>query len=171
MAEENRGQKTLHQVGEYFDKNDIKPPIDDPEKITLQSAQDNIKHVNRYFKSGAYDFEILLVLLFPAITIILFLILQKREATVQAEMEKVSDKDLDFIEMVRLQKGLEEFDRDFLMQLSFENSIKPVYQIFIDKQIFEKIESVQIEKLTEKGEMSDSNKRIRYLRKLKLKLF
>ncbi|MEW6711310.1 MAG: hypothetical protein AB1403_15890 [Candidatus Riflebacteria bacterium] len=171
MAEENRGQKTLHKVGEYFDKNDIKPPIDDPEKITLQSAQENIKYVNRYFKSGAYDFEILLVLLFPAIAIILFLILQKREAAVQAEIERVSEKDMDFIEMVRLQKGLEEFDRDFLLQLSFENAIKPVYQIFIDKQIFEKVESFQMEKLAEMGEKVDSNKRIRYLRKLKLKLF
>ncbi|GEM_PF-928055 len=171
MAEENRGQKTLHRVGEYFDKNDIKPPIDNPEKITLQSAQENIKYVNRYFNSGAYDFEILLVLLFPAITIILFLLLQKREASVQAAMEKVSDKDMDFIEMVRMQKGLEEFDRDFLMQLSFENSIKPIYQVFIDKQVFEKIESIQIEKLAERDEIPDSNKRIRYLRKLKAKLF
>lgn len=168
---ENRGQKTLHQLGTYFDKQDVKPPSNDPEKITLQSAPDNIKAVNRYFSSGAYDFEVLLLLLFPAIIILIMLLLQKRAPSVESEMEKISEKDFDFIEMVRLQKGLEEFDRDFLLQLSFESSVSPVYQILIDKDVFEKIEAQLIDKISERGESTDSNKRIRYLRKLKLKLF
>ncbi len=168
---ENRGQKTLHELGTYFDKENVKPPIDDPEKITLQSAPENIKAVNRYFKSGAYDFEILLVLLFPAIILILLLIFQRRSGSAQAEIEKIPEKDFDFIEMVRLQKGLEEFDRDFLLQLSFEAGLKPIYQILIDKDAFEKIEEELIDSISERGERADANKRVRYLRKLKLKLF
>lgn len=168
---DNRGQKTLHQMGKYFDSENVKPPVDDPEKITLQSAPDNIKAVNRYFKGGAYDFEVFLLLLFPAILLIVFLILQRRSTSVEAEIDKISDKDFDFIEMVRLQKGLEEFDRDFILQLSFENSIKPIYQALIDKEVFEKIETSLIDKISDKGESADGNKRVRYLRKLKLKLF
>jgi hypothetical protein len=109
--------------------------------------------------------------LFPAFILIIILLLQRRSASTQAEIEKIPEKDFDFIEMVRLQKGLEEFDRDFLLQLSFEAGLKPVYQILIDKDAFEKIEEGLIDSISERGERADANKRVRYLRKLKLKLF
>ena len=169
--DENRGQETLHQVSIYFDKDGLKTPANDPEKSTLQSAPENLKAVNRYFKGGAYDFEIFLVLLFPAFLIIIYLLLQRRQANMASELEKISDKDFDFIEMVRLQKGLEEFDRDFLLQLSFESSITPVYQVLIDKGVFEMVEASLLDRLNKQGESTESNKRIKYLRKLKAKLF
>ncbi|MDN5278078.1 MAG: hypothetical protein PWR01_2043 [Clostridiales bacterium] len=166
-----QGQETLHKVGNYFDKYDVKPPVDDPEQVTLQSAQENIKAVNRYFKSGTYDLEIFLALLLPAILILTFLFLYRRDAGKTLDLDEIPEKDFDFIEMVRLQKGLEEFDRDFLLQLSVENSIAPLYQILIDKGVFEKIETRIMNEISEKGENASQNKRVRYLRKLKMKLF
>ncbi|GAB4273192.1 MAG: hypothetical protein Kow0029_12640 [Candidatus Rifleibacteriota bacterium] len=172
MANEGKGQITLYKLGTYFDKENVKPMETDPEKITLQSAQENIKAVNRYFKSSEYDYEIFLALLLPSILIIAFLIIYRHESGGKAlDIEKIPEKDMDFIEMVRLQKGLEEFDRDFLLQLSLENSVEPIYQILIDKDVFENIESKLIDQIAAKAESANSNKRVAYLRKLKMKLF
>lgn len=171
MPSPTPGQDLLHQVGAYFDKYDVKPKQEDPEKVTLQSAQDNIKQVNRYFKDGAYEYEILLALIFPAILILIFLLVYRKESGKAFDLEAIPAKDMDFIEMVRLQKGLEEFDRDFLLQLSMENSIKPVYQILIEKEVFEKVEGTIIDSINEKGENANASKRVKYLRKLKMKLF
>lgn len=167
----NRGQTTLHKLGTYFDKDNVKPPIDDPEKITLQEAQDNIKAVKRYFTEGAYENEIFLALIFPAVLILLFILVIRRDKSEVNIHANIPDKDFDFIEMVRLQKGLEEFDRDLLIELASENSIKPLYQVLIDKELFEKVENELIEQIAAKGESPDQNRRIRYLRKVKSKLF
>jgi hypothetical protein len=172
MPTERKGQKTLYEVGTYFDKENKKPIIEDPEKITLQNAPETIKAVDRYFSRGeAYDLEIFLLLLFPAIVILIFLYFSRKDSSKEIELDKIPEKDMDFIEMVRLQKGLEEFDRDFLLQLSFENSIKPIYQLLIDKNVFEQIERKIIKSEKRKESSSSSSKRIDYLRSLKLKLF
>lgn len=165
------GQDLLHKVGSYFDKDNVKPKETNPENITLQSAPENIKEVNKYFKVGAYEYEILLALLFPALLILVFLFVTRKGAGKALELDKIPQKDLDFIEMVRLQKGLEEFDRDFLLQLSVENAIMPLYQALIDKETFEKIETKLIDSLNDEGENANANKRVKYLRKLKMKLF
>jgi hypothetical protein len=171
MAQDTKGQDALYKVGNYFAPEDVKPKVTDPEEITLQDAPTTIREVNRYFKGGAYDFEIFLALLLPAILILLFLIFARKGAGKSIDVEELSDKDYDFIEVVRQQKGLEEFDRDFLLQLSFEHSVKPLYQILIDKDVYEKVEQEFVNEANEQGKHSEADKRIRHLRKLKLKLF
>ncbi|MGM0599104.1 MAG: hypothetical protein ACQETH_04720 [Candidatus Rifleibacteriota bacterium] len=172
MPTERKGQETLYEVGSYFDKKDVKPPTDDPEKITLQNAPETIKAVDRYFSQGeAYELEIFFLLLFPAIVILIFLYFSRKSSSKEIDLDKIPEKDMDFIEMVRLQKGLEEFDRDFLLQLSFENSVKPIYQLLIDKNIFEQVEKTLISRQKEKEGNTSRNKRLNYLRSLKLKLF
>ena len=172
MPIDRKGQKTLYEVGTYFKKENIKPPTDDPEKLTLQNAPETIKAVDRYFSQGEdYDFEIFFLLLFPAIVILIFLYFSRKSSNKEIELDKIPEKDMDFIEMVRLQKGLEEFDRDFLLQLSFENSVKPIYQLLIDKDVFEKVEKTLINLQKDNKTSSGSNKRLDYLRSLKFKLF
>jgi hypothetical protein len=169
---QSRGQDILSNLSKYFGGNKKQDTGDrDPENITLQDAPKNIRTVDRYFKGDSYEFEIFLALLLPAIMIILFLVFTRNKSGKTIDIEKLSKKDFDFIEVVRLQKGLEEFDRDFLLQLAYEYALKPVYQILIDKDAYEKIENEIISDIALKGESVNSNKRVRYLRKLKLKLF
>jgi hypothetical protein len=80
-----------------------------------------------------YDTEIFLVLITPAIALIIYLLATQRA---RPRFGGIPDKDLDFFELVRLQKGLEQFDRDLLLDLAENAQIRPVYRLLLDHDVF-----------------------------------
>lgn len=136
------------------------------------SGRELLRTINDYFSAGHFETEMFLLLLFPALLLIIFIFIFSRESTGNKDpFAAIPEKDMDFIETVRLQKGLEEFDRDFLITLALNYKIRPVYQIFIDHVTFEAIESSLVNELTEKNENLTSNKSLNQIRILRRKLF
>lgn len=136
------------------------------------SGHELLRTLNDYFKAGNFETEIFMLLLFPAILILLFLYIFNRESTGSSDLlQSIAEKDMEFIETVSQQKGLEEFDRDFLITLGLNNKVRPVYKVFIDQETFEDIEKMLINEVVEKGENPAANKRLTQLRLLHKRLF
>lgn len=128
-------------------------------------------HLNDYFSRGDYETEIFLLLILPAFIFTLVLLLYKGgEKGEKDGFTPLSDKDFEILENIRQQKGLEEFDRDFLINLAATNAVKPIH-LLINKEIFERVERILREELAEEGKNPAQNKNMIYLSKLKKKLF
>lgn len=80
------------------------------------------------------------------------------------------ENDFDLIDSIRLQKGLEINDRDFLISVCSENKLD-VVKVMLDKAILEKLENKIADKILFKGRNPEEDKTILYLRKLKKRLF
>ncbi len=136
------------------------------------SGRELLRTLNDYFSQSNYEAEIVLMLVFPILVILVFLWVFKSSSTGDKDpFSVIPAKDLDFMETVRQQKGLEEFDRDFLIDLALNNNIWPVYQLFINLEIFESVERALLNQLKEKDENPLKNRSLNHLKELKKKLF
>lgn len=136
------------------------------------SGRELIRTLNDYFSQSNFETEIVLMLVFPILLILLFLWFFKSSSTGDKDpFSVIPVKDMDFIETVRLQKGLEEFDRDFLIDLALSNNIRPVYQIFISQETFESVEKALLNQLKEKDGNASKNRSLNQLKELKKKLY
>lgn len=136
------------------------------------SGRELLRTLNDYFSQGNYEAELFLMLLFPFVLVIVFLWIVKSNSTGEKDpFAVIPAKDMDFIETLRQQKGLEEFDRDFLIDLALNNNIKPVYQVFLSLETFEKLEKTIIQQLKEKEKNTSSDRSLSQLKSLKRKLF
>ena len=129
-----------------------------------------LREVQKYFSPGEYEFELFLLLLFPLILLAATAVYFNRANKGTFNLEEVlSEKDFEFIEMVRQTKKLEDFDRDFLIELALKSEIFPIYLIFIDKDAFLKAEADLISEIP--SEKTTQNYRLQLLKKLKKQLF
>lgn len=136
------------------------------------SGRELLRTLNDYFSQGNFEAELFLMLLFPFVLVIVFLWIVKSNSTGEKDpFAVIPAKDMDFIETLRQQKGLEEFDRDFLIDLALNNNIKPVYQVFLSLETFEKLEKTIIQQLKEKEKKTSSDRSLSQLKSLKRKLF
>ncbi len=131
-----------------------------------------LKALNDFFSGTNPATETFLLLLLPALLIgiglLLYDVQKKREQ--KDPFFNLSKTDFEVLEHVRLQKGLEEFDRDFLMNIAFTYSIKPI-RMLLDQATFERIEEMMTEKLKKIGANPAENKSLEYLKNIKKKLF
>jgi len=136
------------------------------------SGKEILRTLNDYFSQGSYEADLFLMLLFPLILIFVFIWVMRSNSTGEKDpFLVIPPKDMDFIETLRQQKGLEEFDRDFLIDLALNNNIKPVYQIFLSLESFEKIEKSITQKLKEKDQNPSADRSLNQLKSLKKRLF
>jgi hypothetical protein len=136
------------------------------------SGRELLRTLDDYFSAGNLDTEMFFLLLFPALLLIIFLFIFNRESSGNKDpFATISEKDMDFVETVRQQKGLEEFDRDFLLNLALNYSIRPVYQIFIDAEIFSSVEKELTREILDKNEDPAGNKSLKHMKHLHKKLF
>ncbi len=136
------------------------------------SGKELLRTLNDYFSQTNVETEIIFMLLIPALITILVLIFFSRESTGEHDpFSVISNKDMDFIETVRLEKALETFDRDFLLSLALNFKIKPAYQVFIDKLVFESLVNNLRSELKDNQEDPDKNSKLLHLLSLQKKLF
>lgn len=130
----------------------------------LQALQD-------YFSSSNQQTETFLMLILPAflLTIALLYVRTKPGKSVDPYFA-ISKQDFELLEHIRIQKGLEEFDRDFLMSVAFTWSIKPT-RMLLDPATFGRVEEMMTDKIKKSGEDPASNKSLIYLKNLRKKLF
>jgi len=134
------------------------------------SGREFLRNISEFFSEGNYESEIILLLILPVSAFVIFaFFLHSRRASANP-FDSIPEKDIEFIDTVRLQKGLEEFDRDFLLELALNYKVKPGY-IFIDVEVFSKVERDFKIDLTENGEDPETNSRFKHLLKLRKKLF
>ncbi len=130
-----------------------------------------LQALNDYFSSGSSETEIFILLIFPGVILsIALLFYSSKPLKVSDPFANMSKKDFELLEHIRLQKGLEEFDRDFLINIAFTYSVKTT-TILLDPSSFERIEQLITEKLKKNGENPAQNKSLNYLQSLKKKLF
>lgn len=135
------------------------------------SGKEVLRTLSEYFSQSQYESEILLLLILPGILLTIALLFYSSKSGGEEDaFTSIIKKDYDLLDSIRMQKGLEEFDRDFLINIAFKFSINPVHML-LDKEIFERVEISMIEKLKASGENLTSNKSLNYLKVLKKKLF
>lgn len=116
--------------------------------------------------------DIVGLLLLPGFIFMLWLFIYRKpdDYSNKDSFEDISEKDMGLITNISSQKGLGNFDRDFLIQLALEFNIKPV-KLLLDQSAFERVEKILTEKAKKSGVIPDSDSRIKNLNKLKAKLF
>ena len=87
-----------------------------------------------YFANEPYETEVVLLLLLPTFLILVYLFFKMRHTK---RRSRFPTKDLEFFQLVCLQKGLEEFERIILLNLVEIFGIKPMYQVLLDKTVFQ----------------------------------
>ncbi len=130
----------------------------------LQALQD-------YFSRSNQQTETFLMLILPAflLTLALLYVRTKPGKSVDPYFA-ISKQDFELLEHIRIQKGLEEFDRDFLMSVAFTWSIKPT-RMLLDPATFNRVEEMMTDKIKKSGEDPANNKSLIYLKNLRKKLF
>ncbi len=138
-------------------------------KIT---GREFLQALDEFFSKSNSTTEIFLLLILPALLISIGLLLYdvKKKKAANDPFFNMSKTDFDVLEHIRLQKGLEEFDRDFLINIAFTYSIKPT-RMLLDQSTFERIEDMMTEKLKKIGANPAENKSLEYLKNVKSKLF
>lgn len=135
------------------------------------TGREVLQALQEYFSSSNQQTETFLMLILPACFLIIALlyIRIKPEKSVDPYFA-ISKQDFELLEHIRIQKGLEEFDRDFLMSVAFTWSIKPT-RMLLDPATFGRVEEMMTEKIKKSGEDPASNKSLIYLKNLRKKLF
>ncbi|HNX77067.1 MAG TPA: hypothetical protein PLM07_19045 [Candidatus Rifleibacterium sp.] len=138
-------------------------------KIT---GREFLQALDEFFSKSNSSTEIFLLLILPALLISIGLLLYdvKKKKAQNDPFFNMSKTDFEVLEHIRLQKGLEEFDRDFLINIAFTYSIKPT-RMLLDQATFERIEEMMTEKLKKIGANPAENKSLEYLKSVKSKLF
>ncbi len=126
------------------------------------------KVLSEYFTPPAYEDTAFILLLLPGVLILIWFFLTFRPKTARTS---TNSRDIDFFEMVRLQKGLETFDRDILRELAETFDVTPIYKILLEKKVFEGVLRRFEQRSTGKTPAGSLKKRISYLQFLKRKLF
>jgi len=134
------------------------------------SGREFLRSLSEFFSEANYEAEIILMLILPISALVIFIFFINSRRSSANPFESIPAKDMEFIDSARLQKGLEEFDRDFLLELALTYKVKPGY-LFIDPEVFLKVETGLKLKLLEDGETPENNNRFKHLIKLKKKLF
>lgn len=127
-----------------------------------------VKALNQYFKRGEPDYAAFVVVLSVLLLLLLFFyISKKRKKNIKRLLSK---NDLEVLEMVSSAKKISASDRDFLLAISAEQKIKPIYLPFIDQSVFIRIEkSVELSAKLKK-QKSEQNRLVN-LRRIKKILF
>lgn len=131
-----------------------------------------LEALNKYFSKTNNDLELLILLGIPFLMIALLIMFLRGLRIKHNDFSEIlSDKDYEFIEIIRQTKKLEEFDRDLLIELSIQSKMKPIYLAFIDKQSFLNIEADLAHKLKKDGRPLSDNPKHKALRAIRKKLF
>lgn len=136
------------------------------------SGREFLQALHEFFSKSDPATETFLLLLLPGLLLSIGLVFynnKKNKANTDPFLN-VSRTDFEVIEQIRLQKGLEEFDRDFLMNIAFTYSVKPT-RMLLDRATFDRIEEMMIDKLKRIGANPSDNKTLEFLLRIKKKLF
>ncbi|MDD3148091.1 MAG: hypothetical protein PHD82_12355 [Candidatus Riflebacteria bacterium] len=136
------------------------------------SGREFLQAINEFFSNSDPATETFLILILPGVLLSIFLVFYNNHKNKASKdpFFNVSRTDFEVIEHIRLQKGLEEFDRDFLMNIAFTYSVKPT-RMLLDQATFERIEQMMQEKLKRIGANPAENKTLEFLLRIKKKLF
>lgn len=88
----------------------------------------------------------------------------------EEDLHEEKESDFVLIDSIRLQKGLESFDRDFLVNICSENKAD-VVKVMLDKSALESLENKLWDKAVFQGLEPEKQRSVQYLRKLKKRLF
>lgn len=134
------------------------------------SGRDFLRNISEFFSRADYETEMLIMLLIPICVIVAFVLFMNNRRSKADLFNNIPEKDLEFIETVRLQKGLEEFDRDFILEMALTFKAKPGY-IFIDLNVFKRVEQSLRQQLIEEGSIPEDNQKYQHLCRLQKKMF
>ena len=133
------------------------------------SGREFLRALSEYLGQAQYESEISMFVVF-IISLLVVLLLFQHDKKSSISFDNIPDADLEVINAARLQRGLEEFDRDFLLEIALSFQLKPSH-IFIDPAIFDRAEKALAKQLQQAGETPEQNGRYKHLQKLRKKLF
>lgn len=140
------------------------------------SGRQVIEIIRNYFYHGDSAFtasDLFWLLLFPGFLMVVFLFIYSRAGSRNDrnnEFMSLKEEDYDLFDSIRLQKGLESFDRDFILSLCQEHKVEAV-KVLLDKAVYEKLESSIIFYNLKNGVDSEKDINVAHLRKIKRKIF
>ncbi len=134
------------------------------------SGRELLRNLSVFFSQTEFEVEALLLLILPISAVIIYIFYANSKQSSANPFAAIPAKDMEIINTVRLQKGLEEFDRDFLIELALTYNAQPGH-LLIDPEIFAKVETGFRLKLLEDGKTPENDTRFKHLIKLKSKLF
>lgn len=114
-----------------------------------------------------YENEVFILLLVPTVLGLFYLLVYRHNNG----SEKASSKDLDFFEIVRLQKGLEEFDRDILIEVARIYDLKPIYKILLEPDAFDETLTFLKKDLKKSQKSIRLQQHIQYMNKIRNRIF
>lgn len=123
-----------------------------------------------FFGDTRHESAIFFLVVVPFFVFFIALLFMNKNRGSRVSFDKISEGDMQTIETIRLQKGLEAFDRDFLIELALNQNEKPYY-LLIDLGAFERAQAGFKLFLVQNGESPEANRRYKLLLKLKKKLF
>lgn len=134
------------------------------------SGHELLRNISMFFSQSEFEAEVLLMLILPISAVLIFVFYFNSKNSSTSSFAAIPAKDMEIIDTVRLQKGLEGFDRDFLIELALTYNAQPGH-ILIDPEVFARVENSFRLQLMEKGETPETNTRFKHLLKLKSKIF
>lgn len=141
------------------------------------SGRQIIEIIRNHFYHGDASLgasDLFWLLLFPGILMIIFLFFYSRAGkdpnSKSDEFMSLKEDDYDLFDSIRLQKGLESFDRDFILSLCQEHKIEAV-KVLLDKTLYEKLEASLSFYNLKNGIDSEKDINVSHLRKIKRKIF
>jgi hypothetical protein len=115
------------------------------------------------------DFTILIWA--PILFLLIYLFLSMAGQT-SKKKRPIQPKDLEFFDLVLSQKGLEEFDRELLLEMAETFNISPVYRLILEEDLFRKLLMKLKDSPPDQSEIRKHlSTKIDYLRKLQGKIF
>ncbi len=127
--------------------------------------------LNDYFNKPDFSVDVILYLFLPVIvfSIILYFYSNPRQSN-KDPFEEIPSDEMELLKQISAQKGLNSFDRDFLIMQALNYYIKPA-KILLDQQTFEQIEAKLENKAKKEGITPESDENVKNMRNLKRKLF
>ncbi len=134
--------------------------------------------LKNYFNYGEPDikpFDLFWFLLLPGLVLIIYLLYYGLKGFLKGDeeeerLEYLKPEDYELFDSIRLQKGLESYDRDFLIGLCEEFEVEAI-KVLLDKEIFHVLEKKHRKKIEDMGLEYLAENSGMHLRKMKKKLF
>ena len=127
--------------------------------------------LNDYFNRPEFSVDVVIYLFLPLIifSIVLYFYSNPQKSN-KDPFEEIPDDEMNLLKQISAQKGLNSFDRDFLIMQALNYFVKPA-KILLDQQTFEQIEAKLESKAKKAGITPDEDENVKNMKKLKQKLF
>lgn len=136
--------------------------------MKITTFNELVNTISDYFNNPPWtQTDTVFALLLPGFIFMLWLFMYSNpEGSNKDPFSDISEKDMNTIKQIASQKGLSEFDRDFLVMQALSIYVKPV-TVLLDLKTFERLQKV----LETRSQKDGNTSNLQNLQRIKSKLF